>query len=162
MKLYEIDNNLRAVWDRIAEQEGELTEQDISELESLEIAKDEKIKGYGVIIREIMSDITKVSQEIERLETLKKRLQTKANWLTSNLSRFMHDNQMKEYKSLEVNITFRASKQLQIFDEGKLAKKWFRTEKVIKVDKQAIKDFINAGGKVKGCEIIEKQNIQIK
>jgi hypothetical protein len=89
-------------------------------------------------------------------------MQSKADWLTSNLSRFMHDNQMNEYKSLEVNITFRTSKQLQIADEGKLAKKWFRTEKVTKVDKQAIKDFINAGGKVKGCEIVEKQNIQIK
>lgn len=162
MKLFEINQSIRELWDKIAEQEGELTEEDIQALENLNIAKDEKVKGYGVIIREIMSDINNVNQEIERLKKIEKRLQSKADWLSSTLSRFMHDNEMPEYKSLEVNITFRPSKQLRIEDESKLAKKWFKTEKVTKVDKQAIKDFINAGGKVKGCEIISKQNIQIK
>lgn len=162
MKLYEIDNSIRELWNKIIQQDGELTEEDMQALESLEIAKEEKIKGYGVIIREMTSDIANIGQEIARLKGLEKRMQAKADWLTSNLSRFMHDNQMDEYKSLEVNITFRPSKQLQIEDESKLAKKWFKTEKVTKVDKQAIKDFINAGGKVKGCEIVEKKNIQIK
>lgn len=162
MKLYEIDNNLRALWDKIADQDGELTEEDIQALESLEIAKEDKIKGYGVIIREMLSETQKVSQEIERLKKIEKSMSNKADWLTNQLSCFMKAHQVNEFKSIEVNIAFRKSKSLLIEDESKLAKKWLRTEKVTKVDKQAIKDFINAGGKVKGCQIVENQNIQIK
>ena len=58
MKLYEIDQNIRLLWGKIMDQDGELTEEDIQALESLEIAKDEKIKGYGLIIRETTAPIT--------------------------------------------------------------------------------------------------------
>jgi hypothetical protein len=160
MKLYEIDNNLRALWDRIAEQDGELTEEDIAELESLEIAKDEKLKGYGVIIRETEGEIATIKAEIERLNKLAKTMQNKSEWLKGSLNYFMTANNMKEFKSVEVNITYRTSKSLVIAEDTKLAKKWLKVK--TEPDKQAIKDFINAGGKVKGCEIVEKKNIQIK
>lgn len=162
MKLYDIDYQIRALWEKIIDQDGELTQEDIEALETLEVAKDKKIKGYGLIIRESIAEIGVIKAEIDRLNKLLKTKQSKTDWLTSNLSRFMHDNQMNEYKSLEVNITFRPSKQLYIEDESTLAKKWFKTEKVTKIDRQAIKDFISKGGKVKGCQIVEKQNIQIK
>ena len=160
MKLYEIDNSIRGLWDRVIEQDGELTPEDMQELENLEVAKDEKIKGIGLFHREIVSDIAKVSQEIDRLKKIEKRLQAKADWFENYLSSFMIGNNMKEFKSLEVNITFRNSKSLQIVDGTKLAKKWLKVE--TKPDRQAIKDFISAGGKVKGCSIVENTNIQIK
>ena len=160
MKLYEIDQNIRTLWDKISQQAGELTAEDIEELESLAIAKDEKIKGYGVIIKETTANIGVVKAEIERLNKLVKSMQSKAEWLTNRLETFMKEHELKEFNSIETNITFRTSKQLQIEDESKLAKKWLKVE--TKPDKQAIKDFINAGGKVKGCQIVEKQNIQIK
>jgi hypothetical protein len=160
MKLYEIDANLRKLWAKIEEQEGELTEENIKELESLEIEANEKIKGYGTIIREINSDADEVDAEIKRLEKIKKRLLSKADWLTNSLSQFMIANSLNEYKSIEVNIGFRASKKLVIDDNVKLAKKWLRLKE--EPDKQAIKDFIEQGGKVKGCKIVENKNIQIK
>lgn len=160
MKLYEIDQRIRNLWDRIIEQDGELTEQDIAELESLEVAKDEKIKGYGLIIRETLQEIAKVKAEQDRLAKIGKAMQSKVEWLTNRLSNFMQDHQVNEYNSLEVNISFRPSKSLFIDENTKLAKKWCKVE--LKPDKQAIKDFITAGGKVKGCTIIEKNNIQIK
>ena len=160
MKLYEIDGNIRALWDRIVAQDGELTQEDIQELESLEVAKDEKIKAYGVIIREMIGEITRINEETARLKKMEKTLNNKVEWLTSNLSRFMHDNQMSEYKSLEVNISFRTSKSLYIEENTKLAKKWLKVK--TEIDRQAIKDFINAGGKVKGCSIVTNSNIQIK
>lgn len=160
MKLFEIDNQIRSIWDRIASNGGELTEQDILELESLEVARDEKVKAYGVIIRETMSDITNVNAEIERLTKIKKTMQNKVDWLTSNLECFMKQNEMNEYKSLEVNISFRKSERLEIDKDMTLPKKWLVID--CKPNKQAIKEFIQGGGKVKGCQIVEKQNIQIK
>ena len=160
MRLYEIHNGLRAVWDRVAENEGELTPEDIQELESLECAKEEKLKGYGVIIKETEGEIATLKAEIERLGKLVKSKQNKVEWLKGNLSYFMNEHDLTGFRSLAVNITFRTSKQLEIAEGTKLAKKWCKVE--LTPDKQAIKNFINAGGKVKGCEIVEKQNIQIK
>lgn len=162
MKLYEINESLRGFWDRVLSQDGEMSESDIQELESLELAKEEKLKGYGVIIRETEGEIATIKAEIERLNKLSKMMQNKAEWLKNNLNYFMQSNDMKEFKSVEVNITFRTSKQLVVQDESKIAKKWFKKVTELKLDKQGIKDFIAEGNKVKGCEIVTKQNIQIK
>lgn len=160
MKLWEIDTKIRDFWNKIMEQEGELTESDIETLDRLEVAKDEKVKAYGVVIREGLAEISNIKTEKERLDKILKTLQNKIDWLTNRLANFMTSNEMQEYKSIEVNITFRPSTSLYIEDETKLPKKWLKIES--KPDKQAIKDFINAGGKVKGCEIRQKNNIQIK
>ena len=95
-----------------------------------------------------------------RLKKIERVMNNKVEWLTDRLSTFMQDHQIKEFKSLEVNIGFRTSKSLVIDEQTKLAKKWLKVE--TRPDKQAIKDFITAGGKVKGCSIVEKTNIQIK
>lgn len=70
MKLYEINYKIRELWNKIEEQEGELTEQDLLELESLEIAKDEKVKAYGVIIREISAEIAECKAETDRIKEI--------------------------------------------------------------------------------------------
>lgn len=160
MKLYEIDYKIREFWDKVIQQDGELTEADMLELESLEVERDEKVKAYGVIIRETLSQIGMVKAETDRLNKLAKTMQNKVDWLINILSKFMGEHKMPEFKSLEVNIGFRTSKSLFIEDNTKLAKKWLKVK--TEPDRQAIKDFINAGGKVKGCQIVEKQNIQIK
>lgn len=160
MHLYKINKNLQDLWDKVIEQDGELTEEDIKAFEELSLVKDEKLKGYGVVIRETETRLATVKNEIARLKKLENTMQRKADWLTDRLSEFMLENNIPEFKSVEVNITFRKSSKLEIEEETKLAKKWLKIK--TEIDRQAIKDFINAGGKVKGCEIVEKQNIQIK
>lgn len=160
MKLYEIDEEIRRLWLKIIEQDGELTEDDVKEFNALESAKDDKVKAYGVIIRETLSQIEVIKSEIVRLNKLAKTMQNKADWLTNNLSGFMQQHEMQEFKSVEVNITFRPSEQLEILQGTNLAKKWLTIK--TEPNKRAIKEFINSGGKVKGCSIIKKNNIQIK
>ena len=160
MRLYEIDQGIRALWDKIISQEGELTPEDVAELESLEVAKEEKVKAYGVIIRETLSDILRLNEEMARLKKIERIMNNKVEWLENRLSDFMQGHNMNDFKSIEVNIGFRTSKRLEIADGVKLARKWCKVE--LKPDRQAIKDFISAGGKVKGCQIVENKNIQIK
>lgn len=160
MKLYEIDNGFRNLWAKIIEQDGELTEEDINALESLNLARDEKVKGYGVVIRESVSEIANIDFELKRLNKIKSQLQNKVEWLTNRLSGFMKENDMNDFKSVEVNISFRTSQSLVIEDETNLPSMFVNV--ISKPDKQAIKEFIANGGKVDGCTIIKKDNIQIK
>lgn len=160
MKLYEIDKSIREFWNKIIEQEGELTEEDIKQLEELEVAKNDKLKAYGVIIREIKADIDTCKAEKKRLEELANRLQNRQDWLKLRLVEFMNNNEIDKFESPEVNISFRKSQSLKDGDIDNLPEQFIKIEK--KADRTAIKDFIKNGGKIDGWYIEDNKNIQIK
>ena len=160
MKLYEIDNGLRDLWAKIAEQEGEFTEEDLQQLEELNLAKDEKLKGYGVIVRELDGEIAALKAETDGLKEITDKTKRKREWLVNRLDEFMKANGIPKFESIEVNIAFRKSKSLEIDENAELPKEFIRIKE--EADKKAITDFIKSGGTVDGCRLIEKENIQIK
>ena len=160
MKLYEIDQNLRSLWNKISEQDGELLEEDIKALEELNLAKDDKIKGYGVIIRELDGEIADCKAETDRIKEISDRLKNRREWLVNNLKYFMQQQGIPKFESIEVNIAFRKSKSLEIDENANLPKEFIRIKE--EPDKKAITDFIKGGGTVDGCQLVEKENIQIK
>lgn len=160
MKLYEIDQNLRALWDKVMEQDGELLEEDLKALEELNLAKDDKIKGYGVIIRELDGEIADCKAETDRIKEISDRLKNRREWLVNNLKYFMQSQGIPKFESIEVNIAFRKSKSLEIDENANLPKEFIRIKE--EPDKKAITDFIKGGGTVDGCQLVEKENIQIK
>lgn len=162
MKLYEIDQNLRSLWSKIADQDGEITEEDWQALNELELARDEKIKGYGVIIREMQADIDDCKANIDRLNEIHSKLKNRQEWLKTRLVEFMQNNNMPKYESLEVNISFRKSNPLHDGDMKDLPSEFIKTTIKEEPDKEAIKKYIKDGGEIEGWYIEEKQNIQIK
>lgn len=160
MQLYEIDKGLRALWNKVMEQDGELTEDDVKALDELNLAKDEKIKGYGVIIRELDREIADCMAEMDRIREISDRLKNRREWLVNNLKYFMQSQGIPKFESIEVNIGFRKSKSLEIDENANLPKEFIRITET--PDKKAITDFIKAGGTVDGCQLVEKENIQIK
>ena len=160
MKLYEIDYKIREFWNKVMEQDGELTEEDMLELESLEVAKDEKVKAYGVIIREISSEIAECKAEIDRIKEIADKRKRYLERLKTTLKDFMINNNMPKYESLEVNISFRKSKALEISEQADIPVEFMKIKS--EPDKTAITDFIKNGGVVEGCQLVERSNIQIK
>lgn len=160
MKLYEIDYKIRELWNKIIEQDGELTEEDIQTLESLEVAKDEKVKAYGVIIRELDGEIDDCEGEIKRIKEIADKRKRNRERLKNTLKEFMLNNDMPKYESVEVNISFRKSKALEIQEGVELPNEFLKVK--TEPDKTAITDYIKNGGVVEGCQIVEKSNIQIK
>lgn len=160
MKLYEIDQNIRAFWNKIMEQEGELTEEDIKQLDELEVAKNDKLKAYGVIIREMKADIDTCKAEKKRLEDMAKKLENRQEWLKSRLVEFMNNNEIDKFESPEVRISFLTSHTLHNGELEKVPEQFIKVEK--KADITAIKDFIKNGGTIDGWYIEDNKNIQIK
>ena len=160
MNLYEIDYNIRALWDKISAQDGELTDEDIQALQSLEVAKDDKITAYGVIIRELGGEIVQIENEAKRIKTIlerKVKLQTK---LSMVLEEFLKEHQIPKFESTAVNISFRKSTVLEIDEGAKIPKAYLKVK--TDIDKTAIKEFLKNGGEVFGCRLLEKQNMQVK
>lgn len=160
MRLYEIDYNLRILWDKIAEQDGDLTEEDIQALNELELAKNDKLEGYGVIIREIECDILDCQAEMKRIKEICEKKKKAVERLRTVLKDFMNNNDIPKFESLKVNISFRKSKSLEIDENAELPKEFLRIKE--EPDKTAITDYIKSGGIIEGCRIVEKDNIQIK
>lgn len=160
MRLYEIDTNLRILWDKIAEQEGELTEEDIQALNELEIAQNDKLEGYGVIIRELNAEIEECNSEIKRITEIAKHKKNASERLKKTLQEYMLNNELDKFESLKVKISFRKSQSLEIEEGAELPDDLMRIKK--EPDKTAIKEYIVNGGELKGVFLLDKKNIQIK
>ncbi len=166
MRLYDINEELRKLWDKVMSQDGELTEEDIKALEELNLAKDEKIKGYGVIIRELETEIGCLRAESKRLKELTEKKEKRCEWLANRLKDFMLGNGINKFDSVEVNISFRKSYTVMGAEEdlknGTLSKTFINQTIIEKPDKTAIKDYLKDGGTLKGCYIGVEEHIQIK
>ncbi len=160
MRLFDIADAYRIWQQKIEMQEGEVTDADFQELEQLNGLADDKIDGYSVIIKESLAEAEILKQEAEKLLARAKSKSKLAERLKGNLDLFMQSQGREKFSSLKAQISYRPSVVLEIDENVKLANKWYRLKK--EIDKSAIKEFIKAGGKVKGCALVEKQNIQIK
>ena len=160
MKLYEISESLRELWGKIAEQDGEVGEDDLQALNELELAKNDKLEGCGVLIREMTAEANEYSEESKRLKELQDRKKRAIERLKNYVQKFMAENSIEKFDSVKVQISFRKSKSLEIDDNVKLPKEFIRIKE--EPDKTAITDFIKNGGTVGGCRLVEKTNIQIK
>ncbi len=160
MRLYEIDYKIREFWDKVTEQDGELTEEDLQTLESLETSKNEKIKAYGVIIRELDGEIATVDGEIARLKEIAEKKKKSRERLKNALKDFLINNDIQKFESPEVNISFRKSVALEVDENAKLPETMLKVE--WKPNKTAITEFLKKGGHFDGCRLVERNNIQIK
>ena len=160
MRLYDIDVNLRALWTKIAEQEGEITEEDMQMLNELEIAKNDKLEGYGVIIREMKSEIDECDAEMKRIKEIADRKKNAMERLKKSLQEFMIGNEIDKLESVKVKLSFRKSQSLEIEEDAIIPEDLMRIKK--EPDKTAIKDFIVNGGELQGVHLLDKKNIQIK
>ena len=76
MNIYQIEQDLIAIFDEIEENGGEITPELEKELLITQDAFESKIKGYVHVIKQVESDSELVDKEIKRLQALKK---SKAN-----------------------------------------------------------------------------------
>ena len=67
----------------------------------------------------------------------------------------------QKFSTARVAISYRKSVSTEVDSEA-VAKKWCRKKITYTPDKTAIKEALLSGLKIKGCRLVEKQNIQIK
>lgn len=165
MKLYEINEAIEnALINSIDEETGELDfEKYEAELAELQIAKDEKIKNTALLIINLRADAEALAEQEKKF---KQRKQAVQNLEKRILERLQFDLKGESFKCTEVEIKYSKSKRVEVINEVDF--ELFATEHPefaiaeIKPDKTAIKQAIERGEEIPGCEIVEKQNMQIK
>ena len=157
--LYHIENEYLTIISQVEELDGELT----PELEEQLTINEKELQSKSIAYLEFIGSKealnVRVNDEIKRLQAVKKSNDT----LVKNLKNRLLDA-VKLYGDFEVGLTkfgTRKSSSVSVDDVNSLPKEL----KVIKVteqaDKKAIKEALQAGESIEGCEIVENLNLKI-
>ncbi len=164
MSLYELGEEAQiaeaAIMEWAEEHDGDISECPMVEImEKIEGDINEKLLGWGVWFKNVDAESAAIKAEIEKLTSRKRSLDNKAERIKGTISHFLQDKMLKNAK---VVIRRTNSKQVIVSDKDALDIRFLRTVRKVDPNKVAIKDAINAGEKVEGAAIVNKENVSIK
>lgn len=157
MNIYEIE---QAILDLVDPETGEI--KDFSALEELNMARDEKIENVAMWIKNLNAEAKAIREEEKALAERRQAAENKAKSLKNYLDQILSG---EKFKTAKVAISYRKSDAVEIADEETFAKTADATYLVAqpsKIDKKAIKEALKGGATIKGAELVERNNIQIK
>ena len=160
MTLWEIDKRISDILEfgmHIDEETGEvlLTE----DLDLLNIERDKKIEGIALYVKNLKAEADSIHTEIDRLKGREESKKKKAERLTQYLSSALCG---QKFETAKTSLSFRKSSVVQINNESLVPEEFMKVTTEKKPDKTAIANRIKSGEFVPGCELVEKNNLQIK
>lgn len=163
MKLFEIDARIAACVkldeSRVVDTEtGEII--DIEAIAALEMERDTKLENVGCWYKQLLAEADAIKAEKQSLAEREKAKRNKADSLKAFLTTYLGG---KKFETAKVSMTFRKSEAVE-FDAkciGDVPEEFLKF-KDPELDKVAVKKAIKAGERVPGCELVARQNLQIK
>lgn len=175
--LYDIDQrllNLETMWVDTETGEVAVTEEDFLRMyEDIQMEMKDKIINTSCYIKNLLSDAAQIKAEEDRLkarreqkERYAKRLQeTMDNVIKHRINNIDEDfdgcNKWK-IDDPKVRLSFRRSEKVEIINPDVIPKAYINKKVELKPDLNAIKEAIKNGKKVKGAELVNNLNLQIK
>lgn len=160
MNLFEINEALDKCFAEIEEAGGEIGPLQESMIESLELAKDEKIKAIVAIIRREEDRVESCEREIKRIQKLSASSFNKANWLRDYLASCIGEG--IKYDGDTFKLSWRRSEKVEVIDEKEIPEIYIKTKVEKSVDKISIKNDLKVGCEIPGVCLVSKNNLQIK
>lgn len=161
MRLYEINAELDALLEQVDPETGELT-CDLEALEGLMIAREEKLEGLALAVKNYDAEAKMIREEEKALAERRKRLENKAARAEAFLGEQLHG---EKFQTSRVAVSYRTSKSVYLHPEfmgWAMQQERFLRYKDPEPDKTAIANAIKAGEKLDYAEIIENRTMQIK
>ncbi|WP_418597101.1 siphovirus Gp157 family protein [Phascolarctobacterium succinatutens] len=163
MKLFDIDEKLAACVkldeSRVVDTEsGEII--DLEAIAALEMERDKKIENLGCWYKNLLADAEALKAQKNAFAEREKAAKAKAESLRGFLGRYLNG---KKFETAKVAMSFRKSEAVE-FDAkciGDVPDEFLKF-KDPELDKVAVKKAIKAGETVPGCELVQRQNLQIK
>lgn len=166
--IYNISNDLKKIYEDLDNGNGidlETGEIKPEIMQQLSISRNEletKAVDYGYVIKAFDDEIDIIDREIERLEERKAYVKKNKERMKTIVSSAMEEFGINKIKSETLQLSFRKSESVEVFDESLIDEKFKKVKTEISLDKTAIKNAIKNGEDVQGAKIVEKNNLQIK
>ena len=129
------------------------------EWDGLNMAYEEKVENIACYIKNLTSDIAAFKAEEDALAERRKQAEKRVEYLKNLLVANMNG---QKFSTARCAVSFRRSDRVAIQDESLVPKKYMTKHVEYKIDKNAIKALLKQGKSVKGCQLIERLNTQIK
>lgn len=160
MNLYEMNAQIEELSERLVNTEtGEIDEAVMKELDELNMARDEKLEGCGIVIKNLAAECIGLKVEID---ALKERMASKERRM-DNMMRYVDNNLRGEkFETSKVAFSYRKSQSVDVVNEDAVPDELCRYETTRKPVKTEIKKLLKNGEEVPGCVLVEKNNLNIK
>ena len=158
MTLYEISEALMACFDP---ETGELV--DVNAFEGLQLERDQKIENIACWIKDLNANATAIREEEKALADRRRVMENKAESLKTYLSRFLGDGE--KYSSARCAVSWRKSQKVEVNMEELYKYPLYENYLLYRdpePNKTKIKEDLKNGVEIRGCELVENQNLQIK
>lgn len=154
MTIYEIDE---AILDCIDQETGDIV--DLDRLEALEMERDKKVSNVACWIKDLKAESEAIKGEIKNLQARCKADDNKIESLKKFLEFALNGTKFKDERC---SISYRRSETVEVSKEAEatLPEEFIKVERTVK--KSELKDAMKLGFEFEGCQLIEKNNIQIK
>lgn len=152
--LYEIDFEIMNCVDF---ETGEVV--DVEKLTELQTKREHKIESVALWVKNLKADAVAYKAEKDAFADREKRAKNKVESLEKWLTNALNGEKLTTNR---VAVSFRKSKEVEVLDDSKIPENYMVETVTIAPDKKGIKEAIEHGLKVPGCELVERNNIQIK
>lgn len=135
---------------------------DLEAYNKLEMAVEQKIENVALYIKNQQAEADMIKAEADKLAERAKAKANEAKRCKEYLSGFManfYDG--KKFETPRVRLSWRASESVEVSGIDALPDEYLRF-KDPEPDKTKIKAALKAGVELKGCQLVAKQNLQIK
>lgn len=155
MNLFQIDE---AILECIDTENGDIL--DVEKLEALEMERDKKISNIACWVKDLKAEAEAIKAEKQNMDKRQKAAENKAEQLKNYLANYLNGG---TYKDARCAISYRKSVSTEYHDNFDINAIPDEMKKIeIKPDTMAIKKALQDGMEIKGCILVEKNNIQIR
>lgn len=164
LKLYELDWIISSVINQgfvFDEETGEILF-DADSLEALEAAREAKLEGCAIVIKNLEAEVAAFKAEEKALAERRQVKERAAESMRRYLANSMLAAGEAKLETTRCAVSFRKSESVEVFDAEKLPADLCTVKQTVSPDKAAIKKLLKAGEAVEGAQLIVKQNIQVK
>jgi hypothetical protein len=159
--MYEISNEAMDIVSALEENEGELNPAIESALRINQNELQEKAINYAYAIKTVSNDVDAISEEIKRLQALKKAKDNTIQRLKDTVVNAMQIYGLEKVETPTLKLSIRRSEAVEVDDN--LLDRYYTTGKMTYTpDKTRIKDAIKKGESIQGVTLKENYSLQIK
>lgn len=160
MTLYELTEAMRFFDLEIDEETGEIMNGD--ELDLLQMDFDQKLKNCVYWYKNQKAEADALKAEKMKLAKRQQTAERKVEWMKRYIAECLGEGKkFAPEDDVTVRISWRKSKTVECEDVFQVPDEYLRYKEP-ELDKKRVTDALKAGEVVPGCELVEKQNIQIK
>jgi hypothetical protein len=159
--MYEISREAMDIVSALEENEGELNPAIESALRINQNELQEKAINYAYAIKTVSNDVDAISEEIKRLQALKKAKDNTIQRLKDTVVNAMSIYGIEKLSSPTLNLSIRRSEAVEV-DEDFNDKNYMIEKITYTPDKKRIKEALLKGERFLPARIIENYNLQIK